>query len=251
MAPTAPTAATVAPVQPAGPPALIPPAPGAKVTAPLFGGYRGGRKRKDGLVPGSPEALAADREKDRLRKERQREREGAAAEPPPLPGVAGAIALILVLCMSAILPINTAGLALVGMAIGLFIADIFAPTHGVLTFGGILSFFLGSLMLFNRGDEAFRLSLVYIIPATLVTAAFFTFVVAKGMRAQSLPVRSGKETMLGKTAPALARIDGASGKVFVEGEYWNAISDVPIEPGQAVVITSIDGLTLKVKPKQT
>ncbi len=90
MAPTAPTAATVAPVQPAGPPALIPPAPGAKVTAPLFGGYRGGRKRKDGLVPGSPEALAADREKDRLRKERQREREGAAAEPPPLPGVAGA-----------------------------------------------------------------------------------------------------------------------------------------------------------------
>jgi len=168
-----------------------------------------------------------------------------------LPGVAGAIALILVLCMSAILPINTAGLALVGLAIGLFIADVFAPTHGVLTFGGILSFFLGSLMLFNRGDEAFRLSLVYIIPATLVTAAFFTFVVAKGMRAQSLPVRSGKETMLGKTAPALARIDGASGKVFVEGEYWNAISDVPIEPGHAVEITAIDGLTLKVKPKQT
>ena len=168
-----------------------------------------------------------------------------------LPGVAGAIALILVLCMSAILPINTAGLALVGLAIGLFIADVFAPTHGVLTFGGILSFFLGSLMLFNRGDATFRLSLVYIIPATLVTAAFFTFVVTKGLRAQFLPVRSGKETMLGKTAPALARIDGASGKVFVEGEYWNAISDVPIEPGQAVVITAIDGLTLKVKPKQT
>ena len=168
-----------------------------------------------------------------------------------LRGVAGAIALILVLCMSAILPINTAGLALVGLAIGLFIADVFAPTHGVLTFGGILSFFLGSLMLFNRGDASFRLSLVYIIPATLVTAAFFTFVVTKGLRAQFLPVRSGKETMLGKTAPALARIDGASGKVFVEGEYWNAISDVPIEPGQAVVITAIDGLTLKVKPKQT
>jgi membrane-bound serine protease (ClpP class) len=83
-----------------------------------------------------------------------------------------------------------------------------------------------------------------------VTAAFFLFVAGKGLRAQFLPVRTGKETMLGKTAPALARIDSGSGKVFVEGEYWNAISDVPIEPGQAVVITAVDGLTLKVKPKQ-
>jgi membrane-bound serine protease (ClpP class) len=168
-----------------------------------------------------------------------------------LPGVAGAIALILVLCMSAVLPINYAGLALIGLAVALFIADIFAPTHGVLTFGGILSFFLGALMLFNRSDAAFRLSLAYIIPATLVTAAFFLFVVGKGFRAQFLPVRAGKETMLGKTAPALARIDAGSGKVFVEGEYWNAISDIPIEPGQSVEITAIEGLTLKVKPKQT
>ena len=167
-----------------------------------------------------------------------------------LPGVAGAIALILVLCMSAILPINVSGLVLIGLALALFIADIFAPTHGVLTGGGILAFFLGALMLFNRSDEAFRLSLAYIIPGTLVTAAFFLFVVGKGLRAQFLPVRTGKETMLGKTAPALARIDAGSGKVFVEGEYWNAISEVPIEPGQAVEITAVNGLTLKVKPKQ-
>jgi membrane-bound serine protease (ClpP class) len=168
-----------------------------------------------------------------------------------LPGVAGAIALILVLCMSAILPINAAGLALIGVAIALFIADIFAPTHGVLTTGGIIAFFLGALMLFNRSDAGFRLSLAYIIPATLVTATFFAFVVGKGLRAQFLPVRSGKETMLGKTAPALAHIDAGSGKVFVEGEYWNATSDVPIEPGQPVVITAVVGLTLKVKPQQS
>jgi membrane-bound serine protease (ClpP class) len=168
-----------------------------------------------------------------------------------LPGVAGAIALILVLCMSAILPINAAGLALIGLAVALFIGDIFAPTHGVLTAGGIIAFFLGSLMLFIRSDAAFRLSLAYIIPATVVTAAFFAFVVGKGVRAQFLPVRSGKETMLGKTAPALARIDAGSGKVFVEGEYWNATSEVPIEAGQPVVITAIDGLTLRVKPKQS
>jgi membrane-bound serine protease (ClpP class) len=167
-----------------------------------------------------------------------------------LPGVVGAIALILVLYMSTILPVSTAGLALIGLAVMLFIVDIYAPTHGVLTIGGIVAFFLGALMLFNRADPAFRLSLFYIIPATLVTAAFFTFVVGAGLRAQLLPVRAGRETMLGKTASALARIDAAGGKVFVEGEYWNAVSDMPIESGHPVEIVAINGLTLKVKPKQ-
>ncbi|MGD0262198.1 MAG: nodulation protein NfeD [Verrucomicrobiota bacterium] len=167
-----------------------------------------------------------------------------------LPGVVGAIALILVLYMSTILPVNLAGLALVAVAVILFIVDIYAPTHGVLTFGGIVAFFLGLLMLFNRADPAFRVSLAYIIPATLLTAAFFLFVVGAGLRAQFLPVRAGRETLFGKTVPALARIDAASGKVFVEGEYWNAVSEVPIEPGHPVEIVGINGLTLKVKPKQ-
>jgi membrane-bound serine protease (ClpP class) len=166
-----------------------------------------------------------------------------------LPGVVGAIALILALYMAAVLPINIAGLALMGLAVTLFIVDVFAPTHGILTFGGIVAFFLGALMLFNRGDPAFRLSLAYIIPATVVTALFFIFVVGAGLRAQLLPVRSGKETMLGKTAPALAHIDAHGGKVFVEGEYWNAVSEAPIEPGQPVEIVGIRGLTLQVKPK--
>lgn len=168
-----------------------------------------------------------------------------------LPGVVGAIALILALYMAAILPVNLAGLALIGLAVLLFIIDIFAPTHGVLTFGGIIAFFLGALMLFNRAEPAFRLSLAYIIPATVVTTLFFVFVVGKGLRAQLLPARTGKEAMIGKVAPALGRIDGQGGKIFVEGEYWNAVSETPVEPGQPVQIVDISGLTLKVKPKQT
>jgi membrane-bound serine protease (ClpP class) len=166
-----------------------------------------------------------------------------------LPGVAGAIALILVLCMSAILPINLAGLALIGLAAVLFIIDVFAPTHGVLTFGGIVSFFLGALMLFDRNDAAFRLSLAYIIPATLLTAGFFIFVVGAGLRAQRLPVQVGRETMLGKVAPALERIDASGGRVFIEGELWNAVSEVAVEKNQPVEIVTVEGLTLKVKPK--
>jgi membrane-bound serine protease (ClpP class) len=151
--------------------------------------------------------------------------------------------------MSAILPVNMAGLALIALALVLFIADIFAPTHGVLTFGGILAFFLGALMFFNRADPAFRLSLAYIVPATLVTALFFMFVVGAGLRAQFLPVRAGRETLLGKTTVAITAIGATEGRVFVEGEYWNVSSDTPIEPGQAVEIVDIQGLTLKVKPK--
>jgi membrane-bound serine protease (ClpP class) len=166
-----------------------------------------------------------------------------------LPGVAGAIALILLLYMSSVLPVNAAGLALIGLALALFLTDAFAPTHGVLTVGGIVAFFLGSLMLFGRGEPVFRLSLAFIIPGTLVTAAFFALVVGAGLRAQFLPVKSGKEDMLGRTAKALTRIDAQSGKVFVEGEYWNAVSDAPVEQGHTVEIIGIDGLTLKVKPK--
>jgi membrane-bound serine protease (ClpP class) len=166
-----------------------------------------------------------------------------------LPGVVGAIALILALYMAAILPVNLAGVALMLLAVVLFVIDAFAPTHGVLTFGGIVAFFLGALLLFNGAGPAFRLSLVYVVPATLGTAAFFIFIVGAGLRAQSLPVRAGAETMLGKTAPALAAIDQKTGKIFVEGEYWNAVSDAPIEPGRLVEIVSRSGLTLKVRPK--
>ena len=166
-----------------------------------------------------------------------------------LPGVVGGIALILALYMAAILPVNIAGLALIGLAILLFIADIYATTHGVLTVGGMVSFFLGALMLFNKAETGFRLSLAYIIPGVVVTAACFIFTVGAGLRAQLLPVRAGLETMLGKTVNAISRIDTSGGKVFVEGEYWNAVSDAPIESGQPVEIIAVTGLTLKVKPK--
>jgi membrane-bound serine protease (ClpP class) len=166
-----------------------------------------------------------------------------------LPGVVGSIALILALYMAAILPINVAGLALIALAVALFIFDVYAPTHGVLTAGGIVSFLLGALMLFNRAEPGFQLSLAIIVPATVVTALFFIFIVGAGLRAQLLPVRAGRETMLGTVVAALERIDPKGGRVFIEGELWNAVSEVTIEKDQPVEVMAIEGLTLKVKPK--
>ncbi len=165
------------------------------------------------------------------------------------PGVAGALALILLLYMSATLPLNIAGVALILLALALFVMDIFAPTHGVLTGGGIISFFLGALMLFNHAPSGYNLPMSWIVSTTLVTAAFFVFFVSKGIRAQRLPKSAGAETMIGKTVNALSRIDPAGGKVFIEGEHWNAVSETPVEAGQPVEIISIAGLTLKVKPR--
>src|SRR4030095_9381217 len=163
-----------------------------------------------------------------------------------LPGVVGAIALVLALYMAAILPVNVTGLVLIAFALVLFIFDVYAPTHGVLTVGGIISFLIGSLMLFNRADPLFRLSLGYIIPATLITALFFVFVVGKRWRAQCVPIRAGTETMIGKTVTALTPIDSSGGRIFIEGEYWNAVSDKPIEKDSPIEIAAVEGLTLRV-----
>jgi membrane-bound serine protease (ClpP class) len=75
------------------------------------------------------------------------------------------------------------------------------------------------------------------------------FIIGAGLRAQFFPMRVGKEAMLGKTAPALTAINQQSGKVFIEGEYWTAVSQTPIAAGQPVEILSVQGLTLRVKPK--
>ena len=145
------------------------------------------------------------------------------------------------------LTVTVAGL--IGLAVLLFIADAFASTHGVLTTGGIIAFFLGALMLFNKGGPGYHLSLGWILPATALTAAFFIFVVGKGIGAQFKPVRAGRETMIGKVVAAQSRIDSAGGKVFIEGETWNAVSAAPVEAGQDVEVTGVDGLTLQVKPR--
>ena len=165
-----------------------------------------------------------------------------------LPGVVGAIALVLALYMSAILPINVAGVALIVLAIALFIIDAFAPTHGVLTVGGVISFFLGSLMLFTRAS-GLQLSLGVIIPATVVTALFFLFVVGAGLKAQLLPPKVGRERMLGQTVTTASPVNQHGGNVFLDGELWRAVSQTPIEQNSLAIITEIKELTLHIKPK--
>jgi len=163
-----------------------------------------------------------------------------------LPGVVGAICLILFLFSLQTLSLNVAGLLLIILATVLFIVDIKAPTHGVLTTGGIVSMILGSVMLFNAPEPALRVSWGVIIPTVLIFTAFFVFVLAKGLRAQARRPTTGKPGLVGELGEARTRIAN-EGMVFVSGEHWKAVSDSPIEQGEKVKVIAVDRLVLKVE----
>ncbi len=165
-----------------------------------------------------------------------------------VPGVAGVIALILLLYASAAMPINVAGYALVALAIVLFVAEAFTPAFGVLIAGGSVAFFLGALMLFQDLPEAMELSWAWLVPATALTALFFGWVVTAGVKVQFAGERTGVGTMIGKRAEVVDPVGPGGGKVFVDGEYWNAVSEREIAEGEPCEIEEIEGLTMKVRP---
>jgi membrane-bound serine protease (ClpP class) len=165
-----------------------------------------------------------------------------------VPGVAGVIALILLLFASAAMPINVAGFALIALAVVLFVAEAFTPAFGLFLVGGAVSFFLGALMLFQHLPEPMNLSWSWLIPATLLTTLFFALIVTAGIKAQFRPVRTGTETLVGERAEVIERIQAQGGKVFVKGEYWNAVGPEEIGEGEWCEVEGIEGLTLKVRP---
>jgi membrane-bound serine protease (ClpP class) len=166
-----------------------------------------------------------------------------------LPGVIGGIALILAAYALQLLPINWAGLALIALALTLFLLEIKVPSHGALTLGGIVALTLGSLMLFESPAPFLRVSLTLIVPAALLTGGFFFFIVGKALRAQRARVATGKEGLLGAGGVVREWSDG-QGTVFVRGELWKASSPAKLAPGQAVTVTAVEGLRLTVVPRE-
>jgi len=167
-----------------------------------------------------------------------------------LPGVVGGICLLFALFGLGTLPVNIAGLLLIGFAFLLFAADIFAPTHGMLTAGGAISFVLGSLMLINTRNAPFlEISRVAIISVTAGLAAFFFFVVSAIVRSRRRPPAIGKEGLVGQVGTARTALDPA-GMVFLNGELWKALSESgSIAEGELVEVVGVRGLTLLVAPR--
>jgi membrane-bound serine protease (ClpP class) len=164
-----------------------------------------------------------------------------------LPGVIGGISLILAFFAMQTLSINYAGIALILFAIILFIAEIKIISHGILSIGGVIALLIGSLMLFETPGSSLRLSWGVLIPAVVITSLFFIAIVGMAMKAQLRPRQGGAEGMAGQQGVAVSDIY-ADGKVLVGGEYWDAVSDVPIPGGSTVRVSGVDNMKLKVEP---
>jgi membrane-bound serine protease (ClpP class) len=162
------------------------------------------------------------------------------------PGVAGAICLILAFYALHTLPINYAGLMLIILAIGLFIAEAFITSHGVLGVGGAIAMAIGSVMLIESPIPDLRVSWTVIVPVVALSALLFIITVTMAVRVHKEKADTGREGMPGLTGEARTDVH-TNGQVFVRGEYWNAWSDDPIAKGERVRVLVVDGLRLKVK----
>ncbi|MCC6179900.1 MAG: nodulation protein NfeD [Chloroflexi bacterium] len=170
-----------------------------------------------------------------------------------LPGVVGGICVLLGVYALGALPVNYAGLFLMGFAFVLFAADLFAPSHGVLTLGGFVSFVLGSFLLFQVPGAGpwLHLSLWTIASVSLFIGVFFAVIVRLVARGQRGRVTTGREGLIGQIGQARTSLM-PTGMVFVDGALWEATTDgEPIPAGAQVEVLAMDGLKLLVRPNHS
>jgi len=166
------------------------------------------------------------------------------------PGIVGGISLLLAFYSLGVLPVNYAGVLLIVLAFGLFIAELFTVTFGLFTAGGITSLVIGSLILFKGASPVFQIDPWLIATVTLIIATLFTFVIYRVVKAHRSQAKTGREELTGKTAMVKIALD-PEGTVFYKGELWQAITDKDrVEPGEEVTITKVDGLELQVTRKE-
>lgn len=165
------------------------------------------------------------------------------------PGIIGGICLILAFYSMNTLPVNYAGLALIILSIVLFILEIKIVSHGALTIGGVVSLFLGSMMLIDTESilEAMEISMELIIFIVILTSAFFIFAISLGIKAQRKKTTTGTEGMIGEIGTTVTKLS-PSGKMSVHGEFWNAeCIEGEVDEGVDVEVVGVQNLKLKVK----
>jgi membrane-bound serine protease (ClpP class) len=166
-----------------------------------------------------------------------------------LPGTVGSISLVIGLFGLQILPVSWAGLVLMALAAGFFVAEAFVVSHGALTLAGAVAFVIGSLMLFDPAGENYQVSLRVALIVAATMAALVGLAVAKIVQVRRAPVVTGQSELIGQVGVVRQALD-PEGFVFVHGELWRArTSGEPVSPGEEVRVEGLDdGLTLTVSP---
>jgi len=164
-----------------------------------------------------------------------------------VPAVAGVICLLLAAYALQVLPVNYAGLALIIVGIVLIVAEAVVPSFGALGIGGIAAFIFGAIMMFDSGVPGFGISVTFVVGLALVAGLFLLWLVSYLVRLRRRGAVSGRASIIGGKGTAMESFTG-EGKVWLEGEAWAAVSKVPLEQDQEVVVRSMDGLILEVEP---
>jgi membrane-bound serine protease (ClpP class) len=166
-----------------------------------------------------------------------------------LPGTVGAISLIIGLFGLQILPVSWAGVLLLLLAAGFFVAEMFVVSHGALALAGAVAFVIGSLMLFDPAGENYQVSLQVALGVAAAMALMVALVVTKLVQVRRAEVVTGQEELIGQVGVVRQTLDPV-GLVFVHGELWRAkTAGEAIRPGQQVRVEGLDdALTLTVDP---
>jgi len=164
-----------------------------------------------------------------------------------VPGVVGVICLLLAAYALQVLPVNYAGLALILVGIALMVAEAFAPSFGALGLGGIAAFVFGAIMMFDSGIPGFGISIGFVIGLAVLVALAIIWLVGYALKLRRRGAVSGAESIVGGIGTALEDFEG-EGRIWLESEAWHAVSKVPIQKDQQVVVTAMNGLVLEVQP---
>src|SRR5579871_1926667 len=162
-----------------------------------------------------------------------------------LPGVIGAVGMIMALYGFSVLTPSWGGIALILLGIAMFLVDLHAPPHGVLSVAGVIALGFGLALLFQNepaGHPVVNRWLIVGIGSAL--GLFWAFALNKAMAARRLPVKTGAGAMIG-----LKGVVRSADLVFVDGALWTAktADETPLVPGEKVHVSAVNGLVLTVE----
>jgi len=163
------------------------------------------------------------------------------------PGVAGGILVLLGLSALSVLPISWLGAALLLLALALFVLEAKFASHGILATGGSVAMILGAVLLINSPIPEMRIQWTTAIGITLPFAVITVFLLSLVIRARAAKVATGSSGMVNEVAVAHTPLN-PEGKVFVHGEFWDAVCTRPVEAGARVRVVAVEGLRLTVEP---
>ncbi|MGZ8832340.1 MAG: NfeD family protein [Thermoanaerobaculia bacterium] len=164
-----------------------------------------------------------------------------------VPGVVGLISIVLAVFALNLLPTRYSALVLILVAFAFFALEAKFTSHGILGIGGAICMTIGALLLVDGPIPEMRVNMMTAISVSIPFAIIAVFLMTLVLKTREQPVATGTEAMVGEVGVAKTTV-APEGKVFVHGELWNAISDVPIDAGSRVRVRSVQGLRVVVEP---